>query len=883
MDHTYLIDRSRLLLHSIVAHYARPRLCLMLRSQSTRRPAFLAVVVVALSGAFAPVANAQLPQPRLTSLSRPGLRVGEPGEITLRGSDLEGVTRLWFDHPGIHATHVKDLTFRVVSEPDVPLGHHDIRAIGTYGISNPRAFVVGDRPESIEGEPNNAPEKANPIVINTVINAELNGAADVDCFGFDGKKGQRLFLDVLAERIDSRLDATIRLLTPSGTELAESRDVFGADPFLDVTLPADGRYVIKVHDATYAGSPDHIYRLTVHQGPHLDAILPAAFQPGERARLTLIGRGLGAMASLDPQLKPEGPVLERMEVVTPIPAAALAAPDPSSPGRMFIPSAIGATRQGFECAHVRVEPAGAAPTVSNPLFVARAVGQVLLEHEPNNDEARAQLVAPPCDITGTFAPQGDVDLFRFQGKKGEIWWIEAFAERIGSMADPTFVIQKAGLKGQPAQDLASGDDLPDAGAGARFNTQTIDAALRWQVPDDGLYQVLVSDLYASQRGDPRLTYRLIIRREEPDFALLLVPNHAGATDAVTVRAGGRTSAYVVAIRKDGFAGAIRVEPRDLPTGVRASAVTIGPGQVVAPIVFEAADTAKPTVGSVTTVGVSHFGDRKEALEYVAGASPLGPDLTHVALAGGMTWPPPGNAPTVAPARLFRGFLIAVLGDPAPLSLSARSETLVAAQGRQLNVDLGVTRRAGFTEAVAVTASDLPPNMPAPTVTIAKDAKTAVLPLFVPRNVPVGVYTIVARGTGAYPFNKDPKAKEKPNVNLTEPSNPITLFVHPAPVSLAVDNKGGNVKQGASLEVGVTITRQNGFAGPVALTLTAPANLRLSALPAVVAENQSQAKLMIQAAKDGPAGAAPQAFVRAVAKVRGEPVEVDEPIALTVVK
>ena len=55
----------------------------------------------------------------------------------------------------------------------------------------------------------------------------------------------------------------------------------------------------------------------------------------------------------------------------------------------------------------------------------------------------------------------------------------------------------------------------------RFNTQTVDAALRWQVPDDGLYQVLISDLYASQRGHPRLTYRLVIRREQPDFALVL--------------------------------------------------------------------------------------------------------------------------------------------------------------------------------------------------------------------------------------------------------------------------------------------------------------------------------------------------------------------------
>jgi len=209
--------------------------------------------------------------------------------------------------------------------------------------------------------------------------------------------------------------------------------------------------------------------------------------------------------------------------------------------------------------------------------------------------------------------------------------------------------------------------------------------------------------------------------------------------------------------------------------------------------------------------------------------------------------------------------------------------MVAPQGRQLNLDLGVTRRAGFAEAVAVTATDLPANMPAATVTIAKDAKTAVLPLFVPRNVPAGTYTILVRGTGAYPFSKDPNAKQKPNVNLIEPSNPITLFVQPAPVNLAVNNKGGALKQGASLEIDVTIARQNRFTGPVSLSLTAPANLKLSAAPVVVAENQTQAKLVLQGAKDSPVGGAAQVFVRAVGIVRGEAVEVDEPVGITVSK
>ena len=114
--------------------------------------------------ALSSVALAQFPQARLSSVSRPGVRAGETAEVTLRGTDLEGASGLWFDHPGLRAVHVKDLIFRISAGPDVPLGHHDLRAIGTYGVSNPRTIVVGDRPESIESEPNNSPEKAGVIL-----------------------------------------------------------------------------------------------------------------------------------------------------------------------------------------------------------------------------------------------------------------------------------------------------------------------------------------------------------------------------------------------------------------------------------------------------------------------------------------------------------------------------------------------------------------------------------------------------------------------------------------------------------------------------------------------------------------------------------------------
>ena len=87
-----------------------------------------------------------------------------------------------------------------------------------------------------------------------------------------------------------------------------------------------------------------------------------------------------------------------------------------------------------------------------------------------------------------------------------------------------------------------------------------------------------------------------------------------------------------------------------------------------------------------------------------------------------------------------------------------------AQGHKLDLEMTVTRRAGFVEAVAVTAAGTPPQMPAATVTIAKEAKTGVLPLFVPKNVPPGTYSFVVRGSGPYPFNKDPR----PRTSRTSP-------------------------------------------------------------------------------------------------------------------
>ena len=57
--------------------------------------------------------------------------------------------------------------FKVTIGADVPLGIHDVRLVNKWGVSNARAFVVGDLPEVLEKEPNNDVEQAQRIELNS--------------------------------------------------------------------------------------------------------------------------------------------------------------------------------------------------------------------------------------------------------------------------------------------------------------------------------------------------------------------------------------------------------------------------------------------------------------------------------------------------------------------------------------------------------------------------------------------------------------------------------------------------------------------------------------------------------------------------------------------
>ena len=60
-----------------------------------------------------------------------------------------------------------------------------------------------------------------------------------------------------------------------GLELARSNGFYSLDPLLDITLPADAFYVLRIRDLLHRGNPDSVYRLTGGVLPYNTYLFPA--------------------------------------------------------------------------------------------------------------------------------------------------------------------------------------------------------------------------------------------------------------------------------------------------------------------------------------------------------------------------------------------------------------------------------------------------------------------------------------------------------------------------------------------------------------------------------------------------------------------------------
>ena len=137
-------------------------------------------------------------------------------------------------------------------------------------VSNPVPFAVDALPEALEQEPNNSPERAQPVTLPIIVNGRIGRPGDRDVFRFEGRAGQEIVAEVYARRLNSPLDSVLKLTDAAGKPLAFNDDhedkgsglnTHHADSWLRATLPADGTYYVHLGDAQHKGGPEYAYRL----------------------------------------------------------------------------------------------------------------------------------------------------------------------------------------------------------------------------------------------------------------------------------------------------------------------------------------------------------------------------------------------------------------------------------------------------------------------------------------------------------------------------------------------------------------------------------------------------------------------------------------------
>jgi hypothetical protein len=637
------------------------------------------LVTTIISAALASgVASAQLPAARLLTVSPPGGQIGTTFEISVSGSDLEETTALHFTDKNISAKP------KIVAETGLPEadkfvvtiasnalpGLTEVRTSGRFGMSSPRAFALGRFPEVTEKPDNHARTNAMEVAVGSTVNAQADASA-FDYFRFTTKRGERILIECRAPSIDSRMDTSMVLCDLTGRELDRARN----QDLIDFVAPADGTNILKVSDFLYRGGSEYFYRLTIHSGPHIDFILPPSAVAQTTNKHLIYGRNLpGGTAAAGLTIR--GKPLEQLEVTIAAPAA----------GEPLMLEAGALTVRGF---HYHFKSGTA---ISDPAFISFASDPVVAEEKENDRAESAQKVSPPCELAGQLYPAGDRDWLTFDAKKGDVYWLEIFSQRLGVPTDPFFVVQRA-TKNDKGEVTTS--DVQEAYAadtnvgGQEFKTSSLDPAWRFEVKEDGTYRVQVRDLFNRMSSDPRNIYRLAIRKEQPSFELAVLPQLPASRGERAVmpwspllRRGETVTLRVLAMRRDGFGGDISLSAQGLPPEISCAATKIESGKNAGLLLLTASETASNWSGPIKVIGKGKAGDA---------------EVVREARGGLVIWPVPDYNNETVDSRITEEVTLGVIPDPAPLSIAAATNNLEATAGTKLKIPLVIARNGEFTE------------------------------------------------------------------------------------------------------------------------------------------------------------------------------------------
>jgi WD40 repeat protein len=453
-----------------------------------------------------------LPAPGVSGVEPRGVQRGLPTRLKLSGTNLTGITNVTASNPKLSisllaATNAHEAHLLVEADVTLPRGAYEISARGPGGESDKVKVFVDNLPQMTEDRATNVAKL--PVGFWGV----LDSPGDRDDFQFEARAGQTIVLELAVKTVGSKLaNGTLTLLDEHGTVLASDSGFDGGDRLLAYAVRADGRYTARVADQMLGASKDHFYRLSAGALSCVTGTFPLSVGTNTEADIELIGLNLPKNASVHIKTGGAG------EMDVPIDAEKLRA------------------QRAFK------------------LIVGD--GPQLVEAEPNDQPGQASALPVPGVVNGRIAPatqvSGDVDLFRFEAKAGQTWFIETDAARRGSPVDTKIEVLHA--DGKPVARM-----LLQAVRNTAINFRGVDSIATGMRLDH--YEEMELNEYLYMNGDVMRLFRM---PQGPDSDMLMV------TSAGKRRAYFDTTAVAHALDETGFI----VEPQPLGAQLTATGLPV---------------------------------------------------------------------------------------------------------------------------------------------------------------------------------------------------------------------------------------------------------------------------------------------------------------------
>jgi hypothetical protein len=714
---------------------------------------------------------------------------------------------IWFEGPVIplpdsqaQESYPRDCIGQVAIDADTALGWRRLRVRNSQGVSNWLKFVVGDLPEVVEHEIDGAPVPT-AVEAPVTINGRIFPREDVDIWTLEAKKGHTYNCDVMAERLGSPVDSHLIVIDPQGTVIAENADHFGRDSRLQFTANETGTYQVRIHDENFGGLQHYVYRLTITDGPYLESIYPLGGSVGTTVAFELSGQNL--METTVEQKLPDH----------------MARSD-----RTLLSTELSKLSR-----------------LANGVPLELSSLPELLEKEPtsdsNNGLATQEPVRWPTVLNGRIDRAGDIDIWRFEARKGDSVDIEVHASSLGSPIDSVLTISD-----DQGKELMANDD--------KEKGQT-DSRLVFRAPQDGFYELRVRDQFPN-RGGSAFGYRIWMQATEtaPDFELQI------AQDLLHVPRGADTKIKVKVQRKNGLNAPITLTLSGLPEDVTVAGTTIAEKKNETELVFHASDTAKIRTSELRIHGTStHGGQTMERSVRFAGKTPSDHPAETMTLAVSVS----------TPFKIFGQF-----------------ETKYAARGSTYIRHFSINR-GGFTGPIVVGLAERQvrhlQGVTGPTMVIPENVSEFDYPLHLAPWMEIGrTSRTCLMGVGE--ITDQDGTVHKVSFTSGEQFDQIIVLVDPGQLDIRLNRSSLKAVVGGEAEVEVRIGRGNGVAGPVAITLVTPEHIQcVTAEPLQIAGDQSGGKLKLKFASDKLDPLNMPLIVRATAQVNGYAYTAEETLSI----